>query len=84
MITAEELLETQGLAVTKENIDQLVREAELERARKSLLYFTKFTFPIYKADPLHIMIADILTRKPLSQPISKRQQGYWQMRHRRL
>ena len=62
LLTVDDLLESQGIKPTAEYREQVKRAAELELARKSLLHFTKFTFPIYKADPFHIMVADVLTR----------------------
>ena len=35
---------------------------ERRAARSNLLDFTQYTFPLYKADPVHCLIADYLTR----------------------
>lgn len=58
----DQLLEEAGLAYHDNAKEALIEQIRAERARRSLLHFTKYTFSLYVDDPVHGLIASYLDR----------------------
>lgn len=59
---ATSLLKRYGISPTANNRAQLRLEARRELARRELIAFTRWTYPQYKAEAAHVLIASTLER----------------------